>query len=123
MITQLKNIPEEPRGGYWYSRSELASAARIEPGKFSALVTGKPNSWKGWAQAGIEISTRKRDLTTKALVYYYLPFTPGTAMANSPNSMNSAAGHAANENFKPKALLEPEAGPARKKPRFRPALS
>ena len=28
-----------------------------------------------------------------------------------------------NEHFKPKALLEPEAGPARKKPRFRPALS
>ena len=28
-----------------------------------------------------------------------------------------------NEHFKPKALLEPEAGPARKKPLFRTALS
>jgi hypothetical protein len=38
----------------------LASAARIEPGNFAAFVTGKQNSWKGWAQAGIEVSTREK---------------------------------------------------------------
>ena len=96
----------------------------------SSLVTLLPlkqKSWKGRAQAGIEVSTRKRDPTTKAPAYYYRPFTSGTAITYLSNSMNSAAPRTmlrtTNEHFKPKALLEPEAGPARKKPRFRTALS
>jgi hypothetical protein len=60
VITQLKNIPVECRGGCWYSRSESASVARIETGNFAAFVTGKQKSWNGWAQAGIEVSTRKK---------------------------------------------------------------
>jgi hypothetical protein len=91
------------------------------------LLPLKQESWKGRAQAGIEVNTRKRDPTTKASAYYHRYFTSGTAITHLSNSMNSAAPRTmlrtTNEHFKPKAPLEPEAGPARKKPRFRLALS
>jgi hypothetical protein len=75
----------------------LTSVARIEPGNFAAFVTGKQKNWKGRAQAGIEVSTRKRDPNTKASAYYYRPFTSGTAITYLSNSMNIAADHAAND--------------------------
>jgi hypothetical protein len=90
----------------------LASVARIESGNFAAFVTGEQKSWKGRAQAGIEVSTRKRDPTTKAPAYYYWSFTSGTAITNLSNSMNSAADHIR------KRFLSPKWGQHERNPGF-----